>query len=109
MAREFGVNAVLVSDLTGLKEKVHVLEDVLNVMDWAIEAALEELEAGGALSKEQSLLAEYREAIKVLRARGFSRSVHSESGVQCPSCKALLKDIAGEPGDRCSWCGHEFK
>jgi hypothetical protein len=110
MARDNSeINAVLISDLTDLKGKVQILNDVLNVMDWAVDSSLELLEQGGQISPEEGLLNEYRRAIKVLRQRGFSAPrATNKAGVACPGCKAVLKDVAGKPGDRCSWCGYEF-
>ncbi len=110
MGRDSDISSVLISDLTDMKAKAQVLNDVLNVMDWAIDAALEQLEQGGQLNPEDGLLAEYRRAIKLLRQRGFSASrVSGQAAVTCPGCKAVLKDVAGKKGDRCTWCGYEFR
>lgn len=109
MPKQFDYNAVFTNDITALKASIEMHNDVLNVMDWAIESALEELEENGHLSAEASLLGEYRQAIKVLRQRGFARSQEEgQQAVTCPKCKAALKGVAGVKGDRCGWCGHEF-
>jgi hypothetical protein len=109
MSRQFDYNSVFAGEITALKTALETHNEVLNVMDWAIESALEELERGGHLSKEDSLLTEYRSAIKLLRQRGFKRPRIGQESVRCPSCAAMLKDVAGGPGERCSWCGYEFK
>lgn len=109
MAKQFDYNAVFANDITALKSAVETQNEVLNLMDWAIESALEELTEKGHLSTEQPLLEEYRAAIKVLRQRGFRRPRVGQEGITCPGCKAVLKDVAGAPGERCSWCGYEFK
>ncbi len=109
MPKQFDYNEVFTSDITALKASAEMHTEVLNVMDWAIESALEELEANGHLTSEGGLLEEYRRAIKALRQRGFRRPKSGKEGVKCPGCKAVLKDVSGEPGERCSWCGYEFK
>ncbi|MBI5542521.1 MAG: hypothetical protein HY901_01430 [Deltaproteobacteria bacterium] len=109
MAQQFDYNAIFANDITALKASVETHNEVLNVMDWAIASALEELESNGHLSQQESLLQEYREAIKILRKRGFKRPRVGQEGIPCPACKAMLKDITGEVGDRCGWCGYEFK
>jgi len=108
MPQQFDYNAIFTSDITALKASAEMHAEVLNVMDWAIESALEELESKGHLSAEASLLEEYRQAIKVLRQRGFKRPRHGQEGIKCPGCKAMLKDVSGKKGERCSWCGFEF-
>jgi hypothetical protein len=109
MPRQDDLNAVLVDDLTDLKGRVQVLNDVPNVMDWAVDAAIEQLEQGGQLAAEDGLLEEYRRAIGILRTRGFTRpKTGGGASVTCPGCKANLKGVAGKTGDRCSWCGFVF-
>lgn len=105
------VMEVMVESMTDIQGKIQTLNDVLNVMDWAIESALEELEANGSLAAEGGLLEEYRQAIQTMRRRGFRRpkSPGKEGGVKCPGCQALLKNVEGNPGDRCDWCGYVFK
>ena len=109
MPKQFDYNSVFTNDITALKASIETYNEVLNVMDWAIESALGELEEKGHLSAEESLLAEYQQAIKVLRQRGFRRPRVGQEGITCPGCKAVLKDVAGQKGERCSWCGYEFK
>jgi len=109
MAKQFDYNSIFASDITALKAALETHNEVLNLMDWAIEAALEELTDKGHLDAEASLLEEYRAAIKVLRQRGFKRPRVGQEGVKCPGCQAMLKDVSGSPGERCSWCGYEFK
>lgn len=101
---------VMVQNMTDLQQKFQTTNDVLNVMDWAIESALDELEATGALRAEDGLLDEYRKAIEALRKQGFSRPrpPASEKGIVCPGCQAVLKGIAGTSGERCDWCGYMF-
>lgn len=108
MARQDDLNAIFTSEVTDLKAKVQTLNDVLNVMDWAIESTLEQLESTDTIPEEVGLLAEYRRAIKTLRRHGFTapRRAGSAETVACPGCKATLKGVSGEPGERCSWCGH---
>lgn len=108
MAKQFDYNALFASEFTGLKGQIEVLTEVLNVMDWALESALGELEEKGHLSAEASLLREYRSAIKLLRQRGFRRPKVEGESVTCPGCKAVLRDVSGAAGERCSWCGYEF-
>ena len=60
MAKQFDYNAVFASDITGLKGTLELHGEVLNVMDWAIDAALEELQNAGHLSAQEGLLEEYR-------------------------------------------------
>jgi hypothetical protein len=108
MPRQEDLNAVVVDDLTDIKGRVQVLNDVLNVMDWALEAAFEELEESGHLPAEDGLLEEYRRAIKILRQRGFNRPRVSGKSIDCPGCKAVLKGVEGKSGDRCDWCGFLF-
>ncbi|MGC4114010.1 MAG: hypothetical protein QM765_04995 [Myxococcales bacterium] len=109
MAKQFDYNSIFASDITALKAAIENQTEVLNLMDWAIESALDELTANGHLDSEASLLEEYRAAIKVLRQRGFKRPRVGQEGVTCPGCKAVLKDVSGQKGERCSWCGYEFK
>ena len=109
MAKQLDYNDVFTSDITSLKAKSETFNEVLNVMDWVIESALTELEEKGHLSKEESLLSEYQEAIKELRKRGFRQTSEGREAVACPGCKAMLKDVSGKKGERCSWCGYEFK
>ena len=109
MAKQFDYNSIFANDITALKATVEVQNEVLNLMDWAIESALEELMEKGHLDSEESLLEEYRSAVKVLRQRGFRRPRVGQEGVTCPGCKAMLKDVTGVKGDRCSWCGYDFK
>ncbi|MDR0965686.1 MAG: hypothetical protein LBM75_04165 [Myxococcales bacterium] len=101
---------VMVESVTDVQQKMQVLNDVLNVMDWAIESMLDELEAAGTLHKEDGLLEEYRKAIRILRKQGFTRpkAPKSDKGIVCPGCKAVLKGISGVSGERCDWCGHMF-
>ncbi len=109
MPRQDDLNAIFTNEVTDLKAKVQTLNDVLNVMDWAVESTLEQLEASGTIPEEVGLLSEYRRAIKTLRKQGFS-APRSASGasVACPGCKAVLKGVSGAPGERCSWCGYQF-
>lgn len=110
MARQDDLNSVFVNDFTELKTKLTVMSDVLNVMDWAIDSTLEQLEEAGSLDPEVGLLVEYRKAIKTLRKQGFSKPKQAGMpAVACPSCKANLSNVAGAPGDTCSWCGHTFE
>jgi len=109
MAKPMDYSAIFTSDITALKASIETFSEVLNVMDWALESALEELESNGHLSSEQSLLKEYQQAIELLRQRGFRRTQDAREAVSCPGCKALLKDVSGAKGDRCSWCGYVFK
>lgn len=101
---------VMVQNMTDVQQKLQVVNDVLNVMDWAIESALDELESAGTLRAEGGLLEEYKEAIQTLRKQGFSRPrpPASDKGIVCPGCKALLKGISGTSGERCDWCGYMF-
>ncbi len=100
------LSSVLVNQITDIKARVELTNDVLNVLDWAVESALEQLEHAGQLPPEAGLLAEYRRAIKILRKRGFRGGAEAE--VTCPACKALLKGVAFGSGERCTWCGHEL-
>jgi hypothetical protein len=109
MPKQFDYNAIFASDITSIRTSIEMTNEVLNVMDWAIDSALAELEGSGKLSKEESLLTEYRAAIKVLRQRGFKRPNVGREGISCPGCKAVLKDVAGVAGEHCSWCGYQFK
>ena len=109
MVQQFDYNAIFTSDITALKASAEMHAEVLNVMDWAIESALSELTEKGQLESEDSLLEEYRSAVKVLRQRGFKRPRVGQEGIKCPGCKAVLKDVTGVRGDRCSWCGYEFE
>ncbi|MFN7130672.1 MAG: hypothetical protein ACK4N5_01235 [Myxococcales bacterium] len=110
MPRQDDLNAVFTNEVTDLKAQCQTLNDVLNVMDWAVESTLEQLEASGTIPAEVGLLEEYRRAIKTLRKQGFRppRSSGSKDAVVCPGCKATLKGIRAEAGERCSWCGFEF-
>ena len=104
------ISEVLVDKFTDLQAKLQTVNEVLNVMDWAIESALEELQANGSISAQGGLLEEYKEAIKHMRKKGFRRPIaQGQQGVKCPGCQALLKNIDGNPGDRCDWCGYVFK
>jgi hypothetical protein len=108
MPRQEDLNSVFINDVTELKGKVETLNDVLNVMDWAIDSALEQLEESGSLSPEIGLLGEYRKAIKSMRKHGFTMAKGAGGSVQCPKCKANLPNVAGDPGDQCGWCGFRF-
>lgn len=101
---------VMVQNMTDFQQKLQAMNDVLNVMDWAIESALDELEAAGSLRAEDGLLNEYKRAIQALRKQGFSRPRPSASdkGIVCPGCQALLKGVSGTSGERCDWCGYMF-
>lgn len=101
---------VMVESMTDVQHKLQTMSDVLNVMDWAIESALDELENNGALRPEDGLLEEYKRAIETLRRQGFSRPrpAKSDKGIQCPGCQALLKGVSGDSGERCDWCGYIF-
>lgn len=100
---------VMVESMTDVQAKLQTMNDVLNVMDWAIESALEELEGnGGIASGDEGLLQEYKKAIRTLRKRGFTRPRTAGKGVQCPGCQAMLKNVSGKPGERCDWCGYVF-
>ena len=101
------LSSVLVNQITDLKARVELANDVLNVLDWAVESALEQLEHAGHLPLDAGLLAEYRRAIRILRKRGF-RASGPANEITCPGCKAVLKGVALGAGERCSWCGHEL-
>ena len=107
MAHDDSLSSVLVHEITDLKARLELANDVLNVLDWAVESALEQLEHSGHLPLEAGLLAEYRRAIRILRKRGF-RTTRRESELTCPRCKALLKGVVLGSGERCSWCGQEL-
>ena len=102
---------VMVDSLTDVQSKLQMMNDVLNVMDWAIESALDELQQNGSISEEGGLLEEYKAAIQGLHRKGFRRprSAAKEGGVKCPGCQALLKNVEGKSGDRCDWCGYVFR
>lgn len=109
MPRQDDLNAIFTSEVTDLKARVQTLNDVLNVMDWAVESTLEQLESTGTIPEEVGLLSEYRRAIKTLRRQGFAAPrVAGTASVVCPGCKATLKGVTGAAGERCSWCGHQF-
>lgn len=107
MAQPDSLSSVLVNQITDLKARLEMANEVLNVLDWAVESALEQLEHAGHLPPEAGLLGEYRRAIGILRRRGF-RSTGPQSEVTCPSCKAVLKGVTPGSGERCSWCGSEL-
>lgn len=107
MAHPDPLSSVLVNQVTDLKARLELTNEVLNVLDWAVESALEQLEHAGHLPPEAGLLNEYRRAIGILRKRGF-RTAGPESEMSCPSCKAVLKGVAPGPGERCGWCGAEL-
>lgn len=101
---------VMVENMTDIQHKLQLMNDVLNVMDWAIESALDDLETAGTLRADDGLLEEYKKAIQILRKQGFSRpkTPKSDKGIVCPGCKAVLKGISGSAGERCDWCGYMF-
>jgi hypothetical protein len=107
MAADNQVSSVLVQQITDLKARLELSNEVLNVFDWAIDSALEQLEHAGHLPPEAGLLEEYRRAVRILRKRGF-RTTGPEGEVQCPGCKAMLKGVALGAGDRCCWCGQSL-
>jgi len=104
-------NELFADDLTAIRATLETYNEVLNLMDWAIDSALSELTENGQLEAEDSILEEYRAAIKSLRKKGvgFRQPRVGQEAVVCPGCKALLKDVSGKKGERCSWCGYEFE
>jgi len=73
---------------------------------------LDHLSERGLLEEDTALASKWHEALALLRERGFKeRPLPGElprSGVSCPSCSSLLRNVAGEAGDRCDWCGYVF-
>ena len=101
-------NIQFTEELTEVKLRMQLIVDAINALDSAMRGTFELLTDQGMLPPGAAGVKQYTKTMDQLRKLGLPQvSARGAAQLQCPTCKAMLR-IAGKPGDRCEWCGHEF-
>lgn len=95
-------------EMADLKLRMQLMIDAINTLDNAMRGTFELLIDQGLLPAKAAGVKQYNDAMIQLRKLGLpSERSNAKAQVQCPGCKSMLR-VAGNPGDRCEWCGYEF-
>lgn len=104
------INLTLAQENADAKTRLLVYGEALNALEKVVEGLFARLEAAELVSEDDELVTEFRETMAYLRTQGLARKKQkaSDPSLTCPGCNAILRNVKGNPGDRCDWCGHEF-
>jgi hypothetical protein len=95
-------------ELMEMKLRMQLLIDAINNIDTAMRGTFDLLIDQGLLPPDAAGVKQYQKTMTQLRKLGLpSEPVKNAAQVKCPNCKTMLR-VAGQPGDRCEWCGHIF-
>ena len=101
-------NLQFAEEMADLKLRMDLIIDAVNALDEAMRGTFELLIDQGILPAKAAGVKQYSDAMVQLRKLGLpSARSKGKAQVQCPSCKSMLR-VAGQPGDRCEWCGYLF-
>lgn len=101
-------NVQFAEELTDIKLRMELMLEAINALDSAMRGTFELLIDQGLLPPEASGVKQYEKAMAKLRKVGLpSEKPKSAPQIACPGCRTMLR-VAGNPGDRCEWCGHQF-
>ncbi|MBS2030645.1 MAG: hypothetical protein JST54_22265 [Deltaproteobacteria bacterium] len=101
-------NNQFAEDVAEMRLRMQLMLDAINALDTAMRGTFELLIDQGMLPPEAAGIKQYTKMMDQLRKLGLkAERVQVKVQSQCPNCKTNLR-IAGNPGERCEWCGYEF-